>query len=71
MTKTQLTEEQQEQMDEFAAQRSCDIINEVWNYRDTLSLKDLYEMAQEDAAKHTQWDTKELTELIFTYLQNT
>lgn len=71
MTTTQLTDEQQDQMDEFAAERSSEIINEVWDYRDTLSLNDLYEMAQEDAAKHPQWDTKELTELTFGYLQNT
>ena len=58
----------QEQMEEYATELANDIINEVWNYRDTLSQRDMYEIAQEEAAKHKEYNHEELTKLTFNHL---
>ena len=46
----------QEQMEEYAVELAGDIINEAWNYRNTLSQRDMYEIAQEEAAKHKEYN---------------
>ena len=58
----------QEQMEEYAVELAGDIINEVWNYRNTLSQRDMYEIAQEEAAKHKEYNHEELTKLTFNHL---
>ena len=57
-------------IDEFANELAIEIYNasSFWDVRKSLSQKEVLAFAQEEASKHTEYKTEELTKEIFTHL---